>query len=137
MSLNLVVVEDDEQDYKIFSRILKKCDSPYNLTWLKDGFECVKYLEKKENFNLQDPRKNVFFLDINLPKIDGFELIKKIRSSPSIQESYIAMLSGSENEKDIEMAKKIGSDCYLVKPFGREEIIEFSNKLDSIFLNLL
>jgi CheY-like chemotaxis protein len=137
MSLNLIIVEDDEQDFKMFSRILKKCDFPFNITWLKDGQECLDYLEIDENFNLENPRKNIFFLDINLPKIDGLELITKIRGYSSINESYVAMLSGSENEKDMETAKNNGSDSYLVKPMGKEQIAEFNKKLNSIFLALV
>lgn len=137
MSLNLIVVEDDEQDFQMFSRILEKCDFPFNVTWLKDGYECLNYLEIDENFNLENPRKNIFFLDINLPKMNGLELIKKIRGYPSINESYVAMLSGSENEKDIETAKENGSNCYLVKPMGKEEIAEFNKKLNSIFRALV
>ena len=136
MSLNLIVVEDDEQDFQMFSRILKKYDFPFKITWLKDGAECLKFLERKENFDLEYPGKNIFFLDINLPKLNGLELIKKIRENPTIKESYVAMLSGSENKIDIEAAKKNGSDCYLVKPIGKKEISELTELLQSIFRNV-
>ncbi len=134
MSLNLIIVEDDEQDYQMFNRTLKKFDFPFELKWLKDGLEAQKYIE---NFNLTIPQKTLFFLDINLPMINGLELVKKIKDNPSIRASIVVMLSSSDQKNDIETAKQNGADYYMIKPCGRDEIIEFKNKLNSIFKNLV
>jgi two-component system response regulator len=135
-SLNLVVVEDDEQDYEFFSRALKKCNFHFEITWLKDGEEAIHYLERMKSFDLQNPHQFVYFIDINLPKVQGFELIKIIKGHPLFKESYVVMLSGSKSEKDIDISKENGSSFYLVKPFGKQEVIEFIDKINSIFNEL-
>jgi CheY-like chemotaxis protein len=137
MSLNIVIVEDDENDYELFSRILKKCDFPFEITWLKDGEEVINYLEKTGGFVLKNPCNDVFFLDINLPKVDGLELLKKIKCHPATKECFVVILSGSRMKQDLDIAKENGSDFYLVKPFGKKEINEFSNKIISIFRDLI
>ncbi len=128
-NLNLVIVDDDEHDYEFLSHILQGFDFPFKKTWLKDGEEVIDYLEKFEPFGDQVPCKNVFLMDVNLPKVNGLELVKIIKNHPVAKDDFVIMLSGSKTKGDKESAEKNGCDCYLVKPFGDQEIKEFSKFL--------
>jgi two-component system, response regulator len=135
--LNLVIVDDDQHDYEFLSRILKDFNSPLKTTWLKDGEEAISYLEKMASSKDQNPCKNVFIMDINLPKVNGLELIKEVKSHCNAKENFVIMLSGSISKSDIETAKKNGSDYFLKKPFGEKEIDEFRNLLFSKLSSLI
>jgi two-component system, response regulator len=135
--LNLVIVEDDQHDYEFLSRLLKKFDSPLKTTWLKDGEEVIDYLEKMASSRDQNPCKNVFLLDINLPKVNGLELVKIVKNHCNAKESFVMMLSGSMTKSDIETAENNGSDYFFKKPFGKREIDEFRNSLFSKLSSLI
>ena len=135
--LNIVIVEDDEHDYEFLSRILKKFNSPHKTTWLKDGEEVIDYLEKLASSKNQNPCKNVFLVDINLPKVNGLELIKIIKNQRNAKENFVIMVSGSTSKSDMDTAEKNGSDYFLKNPFGKQEMDEFSNSLFSKLSSLI
>ncbi len=135
--LNLVIVDDDQHDYEFLSRMLEGFDLPLKTIWLKDGEEVIDYLEKMASFRDQNSYKNVFIMDINLPKVNGLELIKIIKNHCNAKESFVIMLSGSMSKSDLETAEKNGSDYFLKKPFGKREIDEFSNSLFSKLSSLI
>jgi DNA-binding response OmpR family regulator len=135
--LNIVIVDDDQHDYEFLSYILDKFNFTFKKIWLKDGEELLKYLEKIEIHEAQAPMKNVFFLDVNLPKFSGLELVKKIKTHPNAKDSFVIMLSGSKTKSDMESAIENGCDCYLVKPFGDQEIKEFREFIYSKLSSLI
>lgn len=135
--LNIVIVEDDQDDYEFLSNVLEEFKFSLKKTWLKDGEELLDYLKKMELREIQAPIKNIFFLDVNLPKLNGLELVKKIKTHSIAKDNFIIILSGSKTKSDIESAKKNGCDCYLVKPFGNQEVKEFSRFLFSKLSSLI
>jgi two-component system response regulator len=129
--LKLIIVEDDEHDYELLSRVLKKCDISFEQVWLRDGEEAINFLDNTKASPSNEFIRNVFFVDINLPMIDGLELIKMIRNHPSTKEDYVITLTGSNSKTDMETALKNGANLYIEKPFGKEKILEFSNLICS------
>jgi CheY-like chemotaxis protein len=125
--LRLVIVEDDEHDFELLSRVLKKSDVTFDKVWLQNGDELEKFLENTITSTSSSSVRNVFFLDINLPMIDGLELIKMIRSNPPTEKDYVITLTGSNHKADMEAAMKNGANLYLEKPFGKQKLLEFSN----------
>lgn len=75
------------------------------------------------------PRRIVILLDINMPREDGFETLKRIRSNPTFKEVPVIMLSASDNEEDVAQSLSLGANGYLVKPFRGEE---FFSALSSV-----
>jgi len=129
--LQLVIIEDDEDDFESFIRVLKDCQISYEMTWLKDGGEGICFLEDLENSGPSNPSKRIFFLDVNLPKISGFELLKAIKDHPITKKDYVFMLTGSKNQRERETAENNGSDYYFQKPFSDQEITIFTSLLCS------
>jgi CheY-like chemotaxis protein len=123
--LNIVIVEDDQHDFEFLSRALNEIDMSLKITWLKDGEEATDHLEKLAIAGTKSSTKNLFFVDVNLPKVNGLELVKIIKNHRTAKDNYVIMLSGSNTKADMETAKKNGSDSYLEKPLGREQIREF------------
>jgi CheY-like chemotaxis protein len=134
--LKLVIVEDDEHDYELLSRLLKKCDISFEQVWLKDGEELVEFQENTEISTSNNSIRNVFFMDINLPMISGLQLIKIIRNHPSTKEDYVITLTGSNNKTDMDTALKNGANLYIEKPFGKEKILEFRKLICSKLASL-
>lgn len=136
-NLNIIIVEDDEDDYEILSHALKKCNLPHEETWFRDGGEVIDYLKIIENGGLQKYHRTVFFLDINIPKFDGLELLGLIKRHPATKGAYVFMLTGSTQQSDMDTSKELGSDFYMEKPFGKEQLIQFDKLLHSKLSSLI
>ena len=84
-----------------------------------------------------DPKKIVVLLDINMPREDGFETLKKIRRHSTFKEVPVIMLSASDNEADVAESFSLGANGYLVKPFRGDEFFAALNNLPQIKYQLV
>jgi CheY-like chemotaxis protein len=136
MKLKIMIVEDDEHDFELLTRVLNKCDIDFEKVWLKNGEEAINCLDNLESSHSNSYSKVVFFVDINLPMFDGHQIVKRIKNNPYTKNDYVIVLSGSSQQNDIDTAIRNGADLYLEKPFGRQKIIEFSSLIFSKLTSL-
>lgn len=109
--LKILLVDDDEDDRQFFADALESLDMNTDLTELKDGKACIEYLEKKEA-----ACPNLIFLDLNMPIMNGFQCLEKIRENKDLKDVIIAIYSTSSAEKDIEETFNKGANIYIKKP---------------------
>ena len=109
--IEIVVVEDNRHDAYLLMRILKKAFIDCTINWISDGAEAVKYFTE----NLE-ALPNLVFLDVQLPKYSGFEILQKIRAHEITKELNVVVLSSSNIETDIEKAYYYGANCFVTKP---------------------
>lgn len=114
-----LLIEDDDDHAKIIERSLLAEQTPYILIRLKDGVEAIKYLQKKEEFKFAS-RPDVILLDLKLPKKDGHEVLKEIKSDPNLKMIPIVILTTSDAESDKVKAYEHFANSYLVKPLERD-----------------
>lgn len=109
--IDLVLVEDNPNDAHILMRILKKEGLTESIEWLKDGADAVESLVEKEEW-----LPKLILLDIKLPKLNGFEVLRKLRNKDRTNKVPILMLSSSNQLVDIRMAYANGANGFLTKP---------------------
>src|SRR6516165_3097886 len=108
--IDILLVEDNPNDAELTLRALKKSDIGARLAIARDGAEALEYL-------LGDrPRPKVVFLDLKLPKIDGIEVLRRVRSEERTRCLPIVVLTSSQEERDINECYKLGVNSYVVKP---------------------
>lgn len=112
--LSVFVVEDDEIISNILRHLLKK--QGYEIHQANDGKKAIDMIDRL-------PPPNLAILDIMLPYVDGFELIKTIRESETWKEVPILMLTSKSQEEDIARAFTSGANDYVAKPFQSKELI--------------
>ncbi|MFA7276943.1 MAG: response regulator [Pseudobdellovibrionaceae bacterium] len=110
----LLLVEDDEIDTESFMRALKKSRIPNALYCASDGVEAMDYLHG-ENGKQKLVQPCVIFLDINMPRMNGFELLEVIRANGDLKNNIVFMLTTSARTKDIELAYNFNVAGYIVK----------------------
>lgn len=110
--IDILLVEDDPNDAEMTLRALHQIRSEQQVLWLRDGAAAVDYLFDKTNSG-RIPR--VVLLDVKMPKIDGIELLARIKASP-LRALPVVMLSSSDEESDICRCYELGANSYLVKP---------------------
>src|SRR5689334_7804248 len=109
-----LLVEDSDDDAFFFERALATACVPVQLIRLADGGAAVEYLERMTRASRDLSRTHVLFLDLKLPVLSGFEVMRWIRERNLLLE--VIVLSGSDLDSDIEAARDLGACEFLVKP---------------------
>lgn len=111
-------VEDDEADRHLFSAAFRKVAPEILLKWAVDGVEAIAYLagdEPHQDRN-RSPVPHLVLLDLKLPKKSGLEVLEWIRASAERRALPVFMLTSSNDPRDLERAKTLGVQAYLIKP---------------------
>lgn len=117
MDLNVLIVDDSAAIRKILVRVLSQTDLPIkNLHEANDGLEALKILEENE--------VSLVLSDINMPNVDGLELLTKIRATPKWKQLSVVMITTEGSQAKVMEAVQLGAKGYVRKPFTAEQIKE-------------
>lgn len=117
MTQTILLVEDNPKDLEFTLVAIEKCDLPHTVVIARDGEEALDYLLSNsgtDSYAYQPPA--LILLDIKLPKIDGIEVLKEIRFTPSLASIPVVILSSSALHTDLDRAWRFGISEYIVKP---------------------
>lgn len=120
--LQILLVEDNISDAMLTIRALKKHNLGNDLVHLYDGAQALDFLFGKgeyEGRNLAEKPK-VIFLDLKMPKVDGLEVLRRLKSDDRTKLIPVVMMTSSKEEKDIIESHRLGVNSYIVKPVGFE-----------------
>jgi two-component system, chemotaxis family, response regulator Rcp1 len=119
--IKLLYVEDDSSDVDIAQRTIKDigCES-FQMETVEDGEQALQYLNREETFQSAH-RPDLIFLDLNLPKIHGRDVLKAIKENKSLRKIPVVILSTSKNQNDIDETYQLGAAGYFVKPNDFED----------------
>ena len=120
--IEILLVEDSMDDAGLTIRALKKRNLANNLLHLKDGEEALKFIYS-EDFN---SLPKLILLDIKMPKINGIEVLQKIKSDPEKKVVPVVILTSSREERDIIESYNLGVNAYIVKP------VDFDKFMDAV-----
>jgi CheY-like chemotaxis protein len=118
--LQLLIVEDSDADATLMFKSLVKYQNLIQYFRVKDGEEAIDYLIKKDPFS-DALTPNIIFLDLNLPRISGFEVLKFIRENSMTKLLPVIVFSASEADQDILLAYKLHANAYISKPVDFSE----------------
>ena len=117
-NVEILLIEDNRHEAKLLIRNLRKNNLANHLLHLDDGAEALNFIFAKEKYSdrqVEDcPR--LILLDLKIPKVDGFEILKRIKSDPRTQSVPVVILTSSREEQDIVNSYKLGANSYIVKP---------------------
>lgn len=117
---HFLLVEDDDRHAKLIRRGLEDHHELSRLTRVRDGEEALAYLFRKEPFE-DAPRPDVVLLDLKLPRVDGFEVLARLKEDPDLRLIPVIMLTTSDNEIDRLKAYDHHANSYVVKPVDFEK----------------
>lgn len=119
MTQQILLVEDNPDDEALALRALKKGGFADELVVARDGVEALNYLLDPEK--VSDELPALVLLDINLPKLNGLEVLKRLRKNRATQRMPVVMLSSSKEEQDISNSYEYGCNSYIRKPVDFKE----------------
>ena len=129
--IDLLFVEDSVNDGHFVQRILKKENLSEKFRWLKNGEEAINYFFEEEN-----PIPRFILLDIKMPKVNGFEVLKKLKSEEKTKDIPIIIYSSSIQKSDIQTAYALGANSYISKPPRYQEMKELFIHLFQYWITL-
>jgi len=122
----ILLVEDNEDDVFIMQTAWRKAEVPNPLQVVGDGEEAISYLKGDGDYG--DRRKHplpiVMFLDLNMPRKNGYEVLQWLRQQTGLKRIIVNILSASSRGEDVERAFDCGANVYLVKPSKIEALVE-------------
>ncbi len=137
-NFNIVIAEDDEDDYLLISEAFKKIENIGCIHWAKDGEELLSYLSTCEGSDkAQDKKPSLIILDFNMPKKDGREALEEIKNHPDCKTIPVIVLTTSQANSDIQQAYQLGANSFIQKPFKYVDFKSTMETLQKYWLNIV
>ena|SRR5258707_662286 len=129
--MNILIVEDNLAHQRITEYALKRSKIRFVVNVVHDGQEVIDYLYRRHEYAdaVNSPSPDIILLDLNLPKRDGREVLKIIKSDPSLKEIPVVIVSTSDREEDVNYAFQTGAVAYISKSTGFDK---FNDQLVSV-----
>jgi two-component system response regulator len=138
--VEILLVEDDSADAELAMRSLKKSSALKNIVHVKDGAEALEFIfcigrYAGRNFEM---KPKIILLDINMPKINGIDVLRRIKADEQTKTIPVIVLTSSKESPDIKTCYQLGANSYLVKPVEFDNFLKVVAELDlyMTFLNL-
>lgn len=134
----ILLVEDNQDDIELTLRAFKKNNLDTSLVVTRNGEEALDYIYATGPYSGNDDTKRirVVFLDLNLPKIDGLEVLRRLRLDERTQYLPVVILTSSDEERDMTECYNLGVNSYVRKPIGFEQFVSTVSQLGIYWLEI-
>ncbi len=138
MNGKILLVEDNPDDAKLTLLAFQRHNLGNEIVVVTDGAEALHYLFGTGRFTGRDvnQRPAVVLLDLNLPKIDGLEVLRRIRAEPRTATQPVVILTSSREDQDMLIGYRLGANSYVRKPVDFDQFIEAARQLGLYWLVL-
>ncbi|MGA2228032.1 MAG: response regulator [Syntrophobacteraceae bacterium] len=122
----LLMADDDEDDCLLMADAVREVFRTENFHCLRDGQELMDYLLRRGDYTDTNkfPPPDLIFLDLNMPRKDGFQTLKEIKEHPGLRTIPILIFSTSQEQEQIELSYKLGANSYITKPMSFDDLIK-------------
>jgi CheY-like chemotaxis protein len=135
-AIELLLVEDDPGDVLMTREALEGSKLLHNLHTVSNGEEALAFLRRQRPFE-DEVRPDLVLLDLNLPRLDGHEVLSIVKSDPELRRIPIVVLTTSESEEDIFRSYDLHANAYVAKPVGFESFMSVVRQIDEFFLSVV
>jgi len=129
--INILLVEDNEDDVFIIKRVFKKLKVTNRLNVVSDGQEALDYIfGEGEYADADNPTPGLILMDINMPRLNGFQAMEKLKAHPIYKVIPVIMLTVSDRDEDIVRSYQGGAVSYISKPMKFENFVKVIEQFD-------
>ncbi len=133
---NVLLVEDNKDDVELTLEALKDSRVRMEFDVVSNGRSAMTYLRGEGEYT-HKPRPDLILLDLNLPLMDGREVLGEIRKDPNLTDIPIVVLTTSEDESDILKAYQLHANCYITKPVDFLQFTQIIKQIEGFWLQLV
>ena len=133
---NVLLVEDNEDDVELTLEALNNSKLQVKIHVVSDGMTAMTFLRHEGEY-AGAQRPDLILLDLNLPRMDGREVLKEIREDPKLTDIPVVILTTSEDEEDILKAYLLHANCYITKPIDFSQFTKIIKQIEGFWLQLV
>jgi chemotaxis family two-component system response regulator Rcp1 len=135
-SIDILLVEDNEGDAHLTREALKRAKVRNRVHTTSDGVEAMQFLRREGSF-ADAPRPDLILLDLNLPNMDGREVLEAIKADPSLRPIPIVVVTSSAAEQDILKSYDLNANCYVTKPVDLQQFLHVIGSVGDFWLDIV
>lgn len=132
----ILLVEDNPGDARLTIEAFKDARLEHELHHVKDGLEALHFLRKEGEYS-DAPTPNIVLLDINMPKVDGIEVLKEVSDDHKLKQIPFIVLTTSEADRDIASAYTLNANCFVKKPLDFNDFIKAIKTIEHFWLSIV
>jgi CheY-like chemotaxis protein len=135
----ILLAEDDRGDQELTRRALEQGKIRNELRVVEDGEEALAYLYRRGKYKdpATSPRPDLLLLDLNLPRVDGRQVLEKVRSDSRLRRMAVVVLTTSRQEEDVLRSYELGCNSFITKPVGMDQFIQVIQALEEYWFQIV
>jgi CheY-like chemotaxis protein len=133
--VSILLVEDNPGDVRLMKEALLESRVNTDLNVVNDGEAALKYLRRANGYE-QSARPDLIFLDLNLPRRDGREVLAEIKFDEALRRIPVVVLTTSEAERDVATAYDLHANCYVRKPLDLDRFLDVIRECERFWLHI-
>jgi chemotaxis family two-component system response regulator Rcp1 len=134
--IEILMVEDNPGDVRLTVEALKEGKVRNNFHTVEDGVEAMAFL-RRQGRHAEAPRPDLILLDLNLPKMNGREVLAEIKEDPELRRIPVVILTVSKAEQDIIKSYNLHANCYINKPVDLDQFLEVVKSIENFWLTVV
>ena len=134
--IEILLVEDNDGDVFLTQEALRSAKVTNRLSVVHDGVEAMEFLRQSGKY-AQAPRPDLILLDLNMPRMDGREVLAAIKPDPDLRQIPVVVLTSSKAEQDVLRAYDLHANCYIVKPVDFASLIDVVKCVEEFWLTVV
>ena len=135
-AVEILLVEDSPGDVRLTQEALKDSKLYNNLHVVPDGVEAIAFLRRQGHY-ANVPRPDLILLDLNLPRMDGRQVLQEIKNDENLKRIPVVVLTTSSNETDIFITYNLHANCYISKPVDFTQFINVVKSIESFWFSIV
>ena len=136
----IILIADDDEDDRMFTKeAFDESLNNHEIYFVHDGIDLLDYLKRRNKYSNAElsPRPSIILLDLNMPKMDGREALREIKSDPQLRTIPVVILTTSKAEQDILKTYDLGVNCFITKPVSFTAFLEVTRTLGHYWFDIV
>ena len=134
--IEILMVEDSPGDVRLTQEALRDAKVRNNFHVARDGVEALEFLRRQGDFT-NAPRPDLVLLDLNMPRMDGREVLQEIKADPELRLIPVVILTTSKAEEDIVRSYELNANCYITKPVDLDQFMNVVRSIEEFWLTVV
>jgi chemotaxis family two-component system response regulator Rcp1 len=136
LPIDILLAEDNPGDVRLTQEAFKDAKFLNNLYVTSDGLETMAFLRKQGKYEKM-PRPDLILLDLNMPKMDGREVLSQVKSDLKLKHIPVIILTTSDSESDIVNSYNLHANCYITKPVDLDKFLTIVKQIENFWVTVV
>lgn len=134
--MTILIADDDMDDRLFMEQALRQCGYTQYIQFVEDGEYLMEYLHRRGEFNeINAPWPNLVILDLNMPRKNGFQVLREIKDDPDLRRLPVVVMTTSSADDDVVKTYNLGVNSFVTKPFNFNRLVEIVSSLKTYWID--